>query len=82
PSWSPDGRSILFTNEQAIFEISLGETAKTKLIDNAFYARYSPNGKKMALIRQTWKAESGWPATSTVSVVNADGTDEREITPE
>jgi len=81
PSWSPDGKSILFTIENEIYQMKIGDSVKTKVIDNAYYARWSPDGKKIAFIRNTWRADEGWPATSAVFIVNADGTNERRVTP-
>jgi len=81
PSWSPDGKSILFTFDHDIYQIKLGDTVKTKLIDNAYFATSSPDGKKIAFIKQTWKAESGWPAASAVFISNSDGTGQSRIVP-
>ncbi len=81
PSWSFEGKKILFTLDKTIYETTIGKSEKTKVIDNAFYARWSPDGKKIAFIRQTWKAESGWPATSAVFIASADGSGEYQVTP-
>lgn len=82
PSWSIDGSKILFTLDDSIYEIRLKDGVRTKLINDAFYARWSPDGKKLAFIRRTWRAEKGWPVISAVFIVNADGTGERHSTPE
>jgi Tol biopolymer transport system component len=82
PSWHPDGSKILFTYDDDIFQIDTNTKDAKSVIDNSFYARYSPDGKKIAFIRQTWKSEKGWPATSAVFIANADGTGEVRITPE
>jgi TolB protein len=81
PSWSPDGKSILFALESNILKINLADSVISKVIDNAYFARYSPDGKKIAFIRQTWKSESGWPATSAVFIANSDGSGEYQVTP-
>lgn len=82
PSWLPDGKSILFALESNILKINLADRVISKVIDNAYFARYSPNGKKIAFIRQSWKSENGWPATSAVFISNADGSGEHQITPQ
>ncbi len=82
PSWSSDGKRILFTHEDAIYEINFNDSVKTKIIDNAYFARWSPSGKKIAFIRRMWRAENGWPVKSAVYIINADGTGERMLTPE
>ena len=82
PSWSPDGNRIIFTYNDVIYKIKIDDTVKTKIIDNAYFARWSPDAKKLAFIRRMWKAEKGWPVKSAVFIINADGTSERRLTPE
>jgi TolB protein len=81
PSWFLDGERILFTLDDNIYQITIGDSVKTKVIDNAYFARLSPDGKKIAFIRNTWRAEKGWPATSAVFIVNRDGSGESQVTP-
>jgi len=82
PSWSHNGNRILFTYDDAIYQINLTDSVKTKIIDNAYFARWSPDGEKIAFIRRMWRAEKGWPVISAVYLINADGTGERRLTPE
>ena len=80
PSWSPDGSKILFAADDHIYEMSAEGTTPTRLLDNAIFARWSPDGRKLAFIRVTWRAPDGWPSTSDLFVVNADGPGERRLT--
>ena len=82
PSWSLDGNRILFTYDDSIYKMNLNDSVKTKLINNAYFARWSPDGKNIAFIRRMWRAEKGWPVISAVFLINADGTGERRLTPE
>ena len=81
PSWSPNGKKILFTHDDDIYQIDTDGSNKQKVIDGAFYARWSPDGKKIAFIRTTWRSEKGWPSTSAVYVANSDGTSQLQIAP-
>src|SRR6266511_5619760 len=59
PSWSLDGKKIIYAathaNDKTIvlsYEESPGN--KKKIVKDAFYARYSPDGRKLAFIGGDW----------------------------
>jgi len=86
PDWSPDGDKLLFTQpvaEKAPYDevilISLIGSSITRLTNNTFDDRYpswSPDGSKIA-----WGSyRGGNPASSGIWVMNADGTNQHQLT--
>jgi dipeptidyl aminopeptidase/acylaminoacyl peptidase len=83
PSWSPDGRMIVFSRiGKGLFVvrpdgsglhrlIATSEGAGERLYD-LHYPAWSPNGTKIAFVRQGLLAE-GKPSSSSIEVVGADG---------
>jgi len=84
PSWSPDGKSIIFTtrpdgaapgNDYHISTIKPdGSGLKQVAAQQAFLARLSPNGERIAFL-------TGDYPRNAIFVMNADGSGLRKITP-
>jgi Tol biopolymer transport system component len=77
PKWSPDGRSIAFWQRGEIYRMSLDGTGRMPLTNDVTLqvghaVVWSPDSRKLAF-------ESGWP-TSSIYLVNADGTGQRRLT--
>jgi len=79
PSFSPDGKSIIFNStrdgEQAIYTMNSADGANLKRVAGikSYFARYSPNGKKIAFI------VGGFPKND-VYIADADGSNQVKIT--
>lgn len=79
PSWTADGKGIIFTSnrdgeEQVIYWMKPdGSNVKRLLQTNSFYAKPSPDGKKIAFI-------SGKFPKNAIYIANADGSGEKKIT--
>lgn len=85
PEWSPDSQKMVFVqaiaNEAPYDEISiiaLQDSTVVRLTNNSFDDRdpaWSPNGSEIA-----WGSYAGANPSSGVWVMNADGTDQRQLT--
>lgn len=79
PSWSADGKRIIFTSDrdgekEVIYSMKAdGTDVKRLLKTNSFYAKISPDGKKIAFI-------SGKFPSNNIFVANADGSNEKNLT--
>ncbi len=79
PAWSSDGRRIIFSStregeEHLVFVTDADGSNLHRLAGlKAFFARYSPNGKKMAFILGDFSKTS-------IFIANADGTNPVKIT--
>jgi Tol biopolymer transport system component len=77
PRFSPDGSSILFTRAEgttkSLYRIAVLGGEERKILENAQYADWSPDGKKIVFIR--WKT-----GASILGIASADGTSIQELT--
>ena len=91
PAWSPDGNTILFTEVRIDDPLAPPSTCRLCAMNSdgtnvhpvagelTCNGTFSPNGKSIAYIGEI---TSGLPATSTVFVAEADGTNPRSINAE
>lgn len=86
PTWSPDGDFIAFASSRvgdsslAIFKIDLRSRHVTQLTSGEFKDRWptwSPDGTRIAFMRRLF---TNGHANGEIFVMNADGTDQRNIT--
>src|SRR5690349_15867650 len=73
PSWSPDGKKIVFSSDDGLYFINRKEAELTKIIDTPkfeIHPSWSPDGSKIAFISQDVEI----PFLYDLSVVNVDGT--------
>jgi Tol biopolymer transport system component len=73
PSWSPDGKKIVFSSDDGIYFINNKKAEMIKIIDTPkfeIHPSWSPDGSKIALVSQDIEI----PFLYDLSVVNADGT--------
>lgn len=76
PRFSPDGASLLFTRANALYRVGVVGGDPRKLIDNAFDGDWSPDGQRIAFIRDVARASG---RASTVCVAPVGGGAVREI---
>jgi Tol biopolymer transport system component len=88
PGWSPDGKQIIFASSKRdqksdgsyvdgsyIYTMNADGSNLRKLGNvNSFFARFSPNGKKIAFV-------SGKFPSTDIYIANADGSDAHKISP-
>ncbi len=73
PSWSPDGKKIVFSTHDGLYWIDKNATDSTKIVDTAnfdIHPIWSPDGSKIAFISQHIDNQ----ALYDLMVVNVDGT--------
>ncbi|HET8644765.1 MAG TPA: protein kinase, partial [Vicinamibacteria bacterium] len=80
PRFSPDGAHILFSRREggrvSLYRVPAVGGEPRKLVDDALYGDYSPDGSRLAFVRQL--AEHGG-ITSVIAVAGADGAGAREL---
>jgi Tol biopolymer transport system component len=78
PTWLPDGRRLMFVSNRdgarALYTMNPDGTDIRRLLDRAASGRFSPDGRKLALI-------AGGRTDSRIVVANADGTNQVTILP-
>ncbi len=78
PAWSPDGGRIVFGAVRAggkgIYVMNADGTGERKLYDGGYLARFSPDGRSIAIL------DGNWPS-SRLSIGKADGTEMRSLPP-
>jgi dipeptidyl aminopeptidase/acylaminoacyl peptidase len=83
PDWSPDGTKIVFARFQEIYLMNADGTNQTRLTTNSRYdamPRFSPDGSRIAYLCS--RPFNGTPPTANddICVMNADGSNERNLT--
>jgi Tol biopolymer transport system component len=83
PAWSPDGKELYITqitpvppsSQRAdIYRVSAGGGTMTKVIDDAFEASLSPDGKKIVFQRVDFSTY-----TASLWIANIDGSDAKQL---
>jgi serine/threonine protein kinase/Tol biopolymer transport system component len=80
PRFSPDGSQVIFaraTGERvALYRVSVVGGAPRKIVDDALYGDFAPDGRRIAFLRQQADAAG---MSSVVGLAAADGSDLREL---
>jgi Tol biopolymer transport system component len=86
PDWSPDGRKIAYVSNKDggsnIYLLDLPTMNTTRLTSDSlegFAPKWSPNGKEISFVSNS--SENKRDGRSQVFIMNADGTDVRQMTP-
>lgn len=72
--WSPDGRLLAYEAVGGIWVYDMKTKRRRLLIRNAFDAAFSPNGRRIAYVRNVSKTNTE------IFVARSDGTGEKKIT--
>jgi eukaryotic-like serine/threonine-protein kinase len=80
PRFSPDGSAVLFARDEAgrisLYHVSAVGGEPRKVVDDALYGDFSPDGQRIAFVRQV---SQGGGVASVVGVAGADGSSPREL---
>jgi Tol biopolymer transport system component len=73
-TWSPDGRTILYDQGSTLWTMRHDGRRRRKIMDDAFYPAWSPNGREVAFMRLV-------PGGIALFKARRDGTRPRQLTP-
>jgi len=74
PSWAPDGKTIIYTMSGNVCTLNVNNPADKKLLLKGIsYAKYSPDGKKIAFKKGSWPSNDIW-------ICDSDGSNQVQIT--
>jgi TolB protein len=74
-TWSPDGRTIVYSTGNSIWTMRADGTRRRKLLEEGGYAAWSPNGREIVF------TNSVGPGRAAVFRVRRDGSGVRQVTP-
>jgi Tol biopolymer transport system component len=77
-TWSPDGRTLAFEANRAIWVVDAQTKHLARVVSGAASPTWSPDGRRIAFTRLGTKANPNWPRQS-IWVVNADGSRMRRL---
>jgi Tol biopolymer transport system component len=81
PAWSRHGGRIVFARgprgqRPDVYLMDLDGSNLRRIAHEGFFARFTPDGNRVAFLRST---RIGWPTPSALFVVEVDGTNERRV---
>jgi len=74
PAWVPGGKAIIYASSGGIWQMKIKKPGETKLfLPGTSYAKYAPDGKKIAFKKGPWPSAEIW-------ICNGDGSNPVQLT--
>ncbi|MFA4935206.1 MAG: hypothetical protein WC568_05150 [Candidatus Methanoperedens sp.] len=80
PSWSPDGKKMVFTKDGIIYTMHVDGSNMTSTGQGGYYARWSPDGKYIAFLSDRAGDVFRKTKLDRIYVMDADGTNVTQLT--
>jgi hypothetical protein len=80
PTWSPDGRKLLFGRNPRLFVVDFDGGNEMMLCENCYNGRWSPDGTSIAFSRRI-DGSAEFPGPARIHVMSIDGADQRVLSP-
>ena len=75
PAWSPDGTLLAVSSFAGVVTMKPDGSDRTVVLENAYSPAWSPDGKRLVVVREGTEEDE----SNTLAIVNADGSDARNV---